>query len=161
MKKIRCIIPLILSIIMILSVPLAASAEAGSDDVTPLTAKQIVRQMKKSVPVGKVHKMKSSELITGRINQYTSKYSFYDKKLKKVYCTVEVFNNKDDAIRSAGYIDCLSQFYGTFGWTEDIPLMAFQYKNVVIRVGSKMSYKKAKKYYNAMKKIVKKSLPKE
>ena len=158
MKRFKLIIPIILTLVLVLSIPFSANAttKASSGGITHKTAKQIVTKMKNETPIKKIVKNdKSVKNNIGKINMYTSKCNFYDKKYKKVYCTIEVFKNRDDAIRRAGYIDCLNVFYGTFNQKEDVPLVAYQYKNVVLRVGSSMPYKRAKQYYDALKKVAK------
>ncbi len=83
------------------------------------------------------------------------KRSFYDKKYKKTYCTVEVFEDAYDAATRVSYIELLNYEYYLADQKEDVPLCAFRYKNVVFRYPSTMPYKYAATYYKNIKKIVK------
>ena len=155
MKNVRRTFFITLMLLIIIAAIPAQAAKLKKYKAKKVTAKQIVTELKKVNKVGKVYKHKKNELVTGQINRYTSKYSFYDKKYKGVYCSVEVFVDAYDATRRASQIDSLNLMYGTFNQEEDIPLCAFRYKNIVFRYPSSMPYKYAAVYYKNIKKIVK------
>lgn len=121
---------------------------------TSMTAQQIVKALKKKMNIYKIS-TPTTEGTTGEPNSYTSKVVFYDKKYNSVYCTVEVFEDCYDAAQRYSYIQTLSAFAGAFGLTEDTPLVPFRYKNVILRVNTSMPESYAKKYYTALKQVVK------
>ena len=152
MKKVLAVL---LVAIMLLSFT-AVQAQAVTYKANKVTAKQIVTQLKKTGLIKKVSKIDAATTEYMKYpNTYKSKYNFTDKKYKYVYCTVEVFRNNYDAARRQAYIDTLAYFYSVFEWEEDIPLQAYRYKNVVLRVGNNMPLARVLKYYNAMKKLIK------
>jgi len=120
-----------------------------------VTAKQIVTQLKKVTNVGTVRKHEEADLITGQINAYKSKYSFYDKEYNKTYCSIEVFEDIYDAVYRAAYLDSVSYTDRLLGLEETIPWKLFRYKNVLFRYPYDMPYNYAAKYYKYIKKIVK------
>ena len=137
------------------STTMYAAKKVKTYKASKVTAKQIVTELKKTCPVGKAYKHKKGSTTEGQINSYKTKASFYDKKYKKVYCSVEVFEDSYDAVYRKAYLDSLAVWYATWEWDEDIPLLSFRYKNVLFRYPTQMPYKYASKYYYAIKKIVK------
>ena len=155
MRAMKKTLVFLLLTIMMLSIA-TVQAEAKSYKANKVTAQQIVTQLKTTGLIKKAWKPSSKELMDPSTpNAYKSKYNYTDKEYSDVYCTVEVFDDNFDAVRRQSYIDILSFFYGTFGMEEDVPLQAYRYKNVLLRVGSKMPLKHVLKYYNTMKKVIK------
>ena len=155
MRSMKKALVLLLVVTMLLSVT-AVQAQAATYKASKVTAKQIVTELKKTGLIKKVSKPGSEAIEFMKTpNAYKSKYNFTDKKYKDVYCTVEVFWDNYDAVGRKSYIESLSSWYTIFGIEEDIPLQAYRYKNVVLRVGSKMPLSRVLKYYNAVEKMVK------
>lgn len=155
MKNFKKIFLSLLIIGLIFCVP-KTNAYAKTYKANKVTAQQIVKEFQKKCPVKKVFAHKKSDMIEeDRPNRYKTKYGFYDKKYKKVYCTVEVFEDVYDAVSRKAYIDMLQETYSIFGFDESIPLQAHRYKNVILRTSQKMPLKYYLKYYNVLKKIVK------
>ncbi len=154
MKKTRrTLFITLLFLIIVVAVP-AQAAKLKKYKAKKVTAKQIVTELKKVNKVGKIHKHKKSDLTTGQINSYKSKYSFYDKKYKKAYCSIEVFADAYDAIQRISRLDTLMVIQTVEEWG-DSPDMTFRYKNILFRYPHEMPYKYAAKYYKNIKKIVK------
>ena len=154
MRATKKALSMLLAVIMLFSIT-AVHAQAKTFKASSVTAKQIVLQLKKTGLVKKAYKPNSKEIMDLETpNAYQSKYNYMDKKYKEVYCTVEVFSDAYDAAMRQAYINTLSVLYGTFDQEEDIPLQAYRYKNVVLRVGSKMPLNRVLKYYNALKKML-------
>ena len=151
MKKAKKILLSLFIFVLLFSLP----AQAKSYKAENVTAKQIVTELKKSFSIKKVVVPKKKNTTIGEPNSYKTKINFYDKKYKKVYCSIEVFEDNYDAAQRCAYMQALSTLYATFGQKEDVPLVAYRYKNVVIRLNTNMPKSYAKKYYNALKKIVK------
>lgn len=133
----------------------AATVKLKAYKYAKVTAKQIVTELKKVNKVGKTYKHEKGTLATGQVNMYKSKFSFYDKKYKDVYCSVEVFSDFYDAASRKAYVDYLGDMYQAFGQDETFPFCSFRYKNVIFRYPSAMPYKYAITYYKNIKKIVK------
>ena len=110
MKKTRRTFFIILLLLIIITAVPAQAAKLKKYKSKKVTAKQIVTELKKVNKVGKIYTHKKNDLVTGQINQYKSKYSFYDKKYKKMYCSIEVFDDAYDANRRASYLDSLYFF---------------------------------------------------
>ena len=153
MRSMKKAMVLLLVVTMLLSVT-AVQAQAATYKASKVTAKQIVTELKKTGLIKKAYKADST--MDPKIpNVYKSKYNFTDKKYKDVYCTVEVFRDNYDAVGRKSYIESLGYWYSVFDIEEDIPLQTYRYKNVVLRVSSKMPLSRVLKYYNAVKKMVK------
>ena len=144
----------LLLLVIVAAVP-AQAAKLKKYKAKKVTAKQIVTELKKVNKVGKIYKHKKADLTTGQINSYKSKYSFYDKKYKDAYCTVEVFDDAYDANRRAAYLDSLYFIYSMNEVDYGTPEEAFRYKNILFRYPQEMPYKYAATYYKNIKKIVK------
>lgn len=153
MRTMKKALVVLLVAMMVLSVTVV-QAQAKSYKAGKVTAKQIVTQLKKTCLVKKVFRA-DSVMDPKTPNVYKSKYNFTDRKYSKVYCTVEVFRDNYDAARRQAYMDTLSYVYNLFDVEEDIPLQAYRYKNVLLRVGSQMPLNRCLKYYNAIKKMIK------
>ena len=143
---------LLLVVVMMLSVT-TVQAQAKTYKANKVTAKQIVTQLNKT---GLIKKMiKPDAAMDPRTpNLYKSKYNFIDKKYNDVYCTVEVFRDNLDAVRRQASIDALYYLYDALEIEEDVPLHAYRYKNVVLRVGRQMKLERVLKYFNALKKMI-------
>lgn len=115
-----------------------------------MNAKQIVNALKKKMNIYRIS-TPTKYVTTGEPNSYTSKTIFYDKKYNSVYCTVEVFEDCYDAVQRCAYIQIIGDLTGD----ESIPTVAYRYKNVVVRVNTSMPNSYAKKYYTALKQIIK------
>ena len=153
MKTMKKMLVMLLVAVMILSVP---TAQAKTYKANKVTAKQVVTELKKSTGlIKKITKADGIEELLKTPNFYRSKINFTDKEYKDIYCTVEVFRDIYDAVYRQAQISTLSYLYGTLQQEEDVPLQAYRFKNVVIRVGSKMPLDRVMKYYNALMKIVK------
>ena len=159
MKTMKKVLFAVLIFTLLLAMPASAKAKVKSYKASKVTAKQIAKELKKTLPVTNVvvisKKNKEYTDIFNHPNLYKSKVNFYDKKYKKIYCTVEVFRNKYDAATRVAEIRALDYIYGTLDIAVDIPIQTFRYKNVVIRLNHDMPTSYAKKYYKALKKIVK------
>lgn len=156
MKKVMRIVMTSLMILLLFSAPVQAKAKIKRYKASKVTAKQICVELKKTIPsITKIKKYSAKGDMYSTPNYYRSKANFTDKKYPYVYCTVEVYRDNYDAAMRLAYLSSLQFMYANFSWEEDIPLTAYRYKNVVVRVGSRIPLKYSKKYYNALKKIIK------
>ena len=155
MKTIKKLLVMLLIAVMILSIP---AAQAKTYKASKVTAKQIVTELKKSTGLIKsISKATGDEVKEAykTPNSYRSKYNFTDKIYRDVYCSIEVFRDQYDASARTVEIKLAAVLNVILGQEENAPYLAYRYKNVVIRIGSKMPLERVLVYFKALKKIIK------
>lgn len=151
MKKIKKIFPVLVLIILAMSLHMTAHAKTYKE--SKVTSKQIVAELGKKFKMFGVKtytkKNDPNGGVLGEPNEYKSKTDFYDKKYRTKYCTVEVFADRYDAVYRQAYLRFLYSIDGSES------MIMYRVKNVVIRLNNNMPSNYAKKYYYALKKMIK------
>ncbi len=146
MKKIRILVLLILTVLIFSAPAQAASYRAGT-----VTGKQIVKELKKNFKLAKIETGGSS----GVPNDFRASARFNDKKYKKYTIVVKIFDDAYDAASYKSIVDVGTLINESLGAKKKDLFYAFRVKTVCITFPKTIPLKYAKKYYTALKKIVK------
>jgi hypothetical protein len=161
---------IVIVVLLLLGAVVAAVSVAGDGNQLPVpsfgapqSADEVLQELKdRELPVGEsvvyTAKTDPNDLL-GRPNQYTSKVNFTDTRLKPDPIagekfdvqnggSIEVFENKNDAIRRKEYVESIGKGFS--------PISEYTYRegSVLLRLSHRLLPKQAAEYENALKDIL-------
>jgi Na+-transporting methylmalonyl-CoA/oxaloacetate decarboxylase gamma subunit len=161
---------IVLVVLLLLGVVIMAVSVVGSGSQvsipsfrSPQSASEVLQELKDNeIPIGEsiVYTAKNDPNdLLGRPNHYTSKVNFTDTRLKPDPIaddkfdvqnggSIEVFENKNDAIRRKEYVDSIGKGFS--------PISEYTYRDgtVLLRLSHRLLPKQAAEYENALKDIL-------
>ncbi len=158
MKTFKRLVLITLAAMLLFCTP--AMAKIKSYKAKKVTATQIIKQVKKKMPITNivpVSRKSRPDLapMFDHPNMYKTKINFNDRSYPSIYCSVEVFRSNHDAATRLAELNVTATFYDILGITIDFPSTNYRYKNTIIRLNDAMPTAYALKYYKLLKKIIK------